>query len=197
MNKRSGVRRVMGMLALALAPLVTHAAPQRPTLAPAPPVRISDPARVAESLPQPGNLASMDADERRQLRANYAAWQALPAADRQQLVQAAARFASLPPAQQQELRTRFAGLDQMHRRGWRLGPVLGMYYPRLQGLFGFVAPAQQDALLAMLRQFDGPQLERLSALSQRTPPQERDALLARLLALDHAGRVRLLQPDGG
>ncbi|HCR33497.1 MAG TPA: hypothetical protein DIV57_09000, partial [Stenotrophomonas sp.] len=60
----------------------------------------------------------------------------LPEGERERIRQAAARFAALPAEQQQRLREQFQAQDQSFRDGWRLGPQLGMQFPKLHGLFG-------------------------------------------------------------
>jgi hypothetical protein len=79
-------------------------------------------------------------------------------------------------------------LDEMQRRGWRLGPVLGADYPRLQPLFGFVPEAERTATLSLLRQLDAQQRDDLAVLAQRIAPQERDGFRRELLAVPAAAR---------
>nr|WP_305804315.1 DUF3106 domain-containing protein [Stenotrophomonas sp. YIM B06876] len=165
---------------------------------PATEVPMVRPAPLAESAGQtPLSWASMHPLQRRELRARYAAWQGLSEAERQRLRRAAGMLANLPPAQQTALRARFAALDQLHRDGWRLGPVLGALYPKLQPLFGYLPAAQRAPALALLRQLDDGQLAQLVLISQRTPPQERDAVRAQLLALAPAARAAWLSEKVG
>ena len=86
---------------------------------------------------------------------------------------AAAALAAEPAPVQADLRARFAALDAMERRGWRLGPTLGADYARLQPLVGFIEPEQRV---------------QLGELAQRTPPAERAALRRELLLQPPAQR---------
>ncbi len=52
--------------------------------------------------------------------------------------------------------------DQAFRDGWRLGPQLGLEFPKLHGLFGFVPPEQRETALAVLRQLSPAQLAQLA-----------------------------------
>lgn len=135
--------------------------------------------------------------QQRDLRARYAAWQALPESERQRIRQAAARVAALSATERDALRARFAGQDQLHRDGWRLGPQLGALYPKLQPLLGYVPAEQREPLLTLLRQLDAEQLAQLTLIAQRTPPQDRAELRAQLLAVDAAGRSAWLRERVG
>lgn len=161
-------------------------------------------AAMAQSLPAPIDeggaapaprldWAAMTPGQRTELRARYRAWRELGEAERAKVRQAQARVAALPPEQQRALHTRFEAMDRLHRDGWRLGPVLGAHYVRLQPLFGYVPPAQRDVLLRLLQGLDPEQLQQLAVISQRTPPQERDALRDELLAQAPAARGAWLQ----
>ncbi|HBK47610.1 MAG TPA: hypothetical protein DDZ67_14500, partial [Xanthomonadaceae bacterium] len=114
-------------------------------------------------------------------------------ASRAEVRRAQAEVTALPLEQQQALRTQFAAMDRLHRDGWRLGPTLGARYPQLQPLFGYVPAAQRETLLGLLRSLDAEQLEQLSLLSQRTPPQDRDALREELLAQAPGARAAWLR----
>jgi hypothetical protein len=141
--------------------------------------------------------ASMSPEQKREVRSRYAAWQALPASEQQRIRQAAAAIAALPDAQRQALRARYMAIDQMHRDGWLLGPQLGVLYPRLQPLLGYLPAAEREPVIALLRQLDAAQLEQLSLISQRTPPQQREELRAQLLALAPAQRDAWLREKVG
>lgn len=141
--------------------------------------------------------ASMSPAQKRELRSRYAAWQALPASEQQRIRQAAGAIAALPDAQRQSLRARYMAIDQMHRDGWLLGPQLGVLYPRLQPLFGYLPAAEREPVIALLRQLDAAQLEQLSLISQRTPPQQREELRTQLLALAPAQRDAWLREKVG
>lgn len=139
-------------------------------------------------------LAAMTPDARATLVARVAAWRALPAqerrrrriahetaaalphAERVRLQQAASHFATLPEAEQRALRLEFAQLDQGVRRGWRLGPVLGLDWPGLHPLFSAVPQADRASTLLALRASSVQARADLAALAQRTPPHEREAL---------------------
>lgn len=131
--------------------------------------------------------------QRRELRERWQAWQALPAREQWQLRTAATAFAALPPEQQQVLRARFEALGESERRGWRLGPVLGADYARLQPLLMQVPSAQREPLLAVLRAMTPAELDDLATLAQRTPPQERDALRRDLVSTSAANRAAWLR----
>jgi hypothetical protein len=141
--------------------------------------------------------ASMSPAQRREVRSRYAAWQALPDSERQRIRQAAATLAALPAEQRQALRARYMDIDKMHRDGWLLGPQLGALYPRLQPLFGYLPAAEREPVIALLRQLTAGQLEQLSLISQRTPPQQRDELRTQLLALAPAQRDAWLREKVG
>lgn len=129
------------------------------------------------------------------------AWQqlleAMPAGERARIAEAAERVAAMPPAEQQALRQRFAGLDRLHREGWRLGPRLGRYWPGLQPLVGLVPPEQRQPLLALLWSLSDEDLHHLVRLAGRTPPEERDALRRQLLAQPAAARSDWLRRQAG
>ena len=141
--------------------------------------------------------ASMSPEQKREVRSRYAAWQALPASEQQRIRQAAAAIAALPEAQRQALHARYMAIDQMHRDGWLLGPQLGVLYPRLQPLLGYLPAAEREPVIALLRQLDAAQLEQLSLISQRTPPQQREELRTQLLALAPAQRDAWLREKVG
>ena len=141
--------------------------------------------------------ARMSPAQRAELRARYQAWKALDETSRSQLRQAQARWAGESAAEREQLQQHFDGMDRLYQDGWRLGPLLGRYYPQLQPLLGYVSPVQRDALLAMLRQLDEASLQRLATLSQRTPPQQREPLLQQLLGLSAAARPGWLQHQVG
>jgi len=132
-------------------------------------------------------------EEREQRRARYGAWRELDEPTRDRLRAASQAFTALPPQRQQELREQFAALDSLQRAGWRLGPVLGVDYDRLQPLFGFVAPEERAALLRLLQQSDAMQRDDLVALAQRLPPQERAAFRHALLQVPAARRGQWLR----
>ena len=170
--------------------LATHAAV--PTALPAPVE--SAPSAASVQTPQAA-WATMTPQLKRELRARYAAWQALPGTERQRIAQAAAALAAMPAAQRDALQARFQGMDRMHRDGWLLGPRLGALYAKLQPLLGYLPAEQREPMLALLHQLDVVQLEQLSLISQRTPPQERAALRGQLLALAPAQRAAWLQQN--
>lgn len=132
--------------------------------------------------------ATLTPAERGERRAEWAAWRQLPPAEQAQLREAAARYAALDPLARQTLRTAFDALDASVRRGWRLGPVLGADYPRLQPLLAQVPPRQVPALLRTLRAMSPIERERLAVLVQRTPPQAREALRRDLVSTSDSNR---------
>lgn len=178
-----------GVLLLSLAATAAAAPPNTVVGLPAAPVASVPGTQVG--------WPNLDAAQKREARARYAAWQALPESEKQRLRQTAATLAALPAAQREALQARFAGMDQLHRDGWLLGPQLGSFYSRLQPLFGFLPAAERAPMMALLRALDVDQLEQLSLISQRTPPQERDALRAQLLALPPAQRADWLRQRVG
>ncbi|KRA81922.1 hypothetical protein ASD78_01215 [Lysobacter sp. Root667] len=125
---------------------------------------------------------ALPAAERAARRERYAAWLALPADERASAQAAAARYAALPPEQQQALRARFDALDRSLRRGWLLGPTLGLDYAALQPLLAQLPPEQHAPMLRVLRELSAQQRKDLAVLVQRTPPQGREALRRELLA---------------
>lgn len=109
-------------------------------------------------------------------------WARLDAPEQAAVRAAAVSLAAESPQVQSQLRARFAALDTMERRGWRLGPVLGADYASLQPLFGFVEEAERLPLLDALRALAPEQRMQLRALALRTPPANRAALRRELLA---------------
>lgn len=182
-------------------PLSLSAAPQTLSVPLPPPVPGSSPAAPAPApvttSTTPAAFTQLDAQQQRQRRADYAAWRALPEGERERIRQAAARFNALPADQQQRLREQFQAQDQAFREGWRLGPQLGLEFPKLHGLFGFVPPEQREAALAVLRQLSTAQLAQLTLVAQRTPPQERDKVRGAFLAVPPAERDTWLKRQAG
>ncbi|MEO5565833.1 MAG: DUF3106 domain-containing protein [Luteimonas sp.] len=126
--------------------------------------------------------------ERSARREHWQAWQRLPAGEQAAVRDAVATFAALPEEQQQALRGQFEQLPPDERRGWLLGPRLGLVWPRLQPLFMQVPAAQREPLLAALHQCSASQLDDLAVLAQRTPPQARAKLRGELLMTSEANR---------
>lgn len=147
------------------------------------------PLNESAAIPVPRvDWQAMTPMQRADLRARYRAWRELGEGERMQVRQAQARVAALSADHQRALHTQFDTMDRLHRDGWRLGPTLGAQYVKLQPLLGYVPPTQRDALLGLLHNLDAEQLQQLSVISQRTPPQERDALRDELLAQAPAAR---------
>ncbi|WP_295571864.1 DUF3106 domain-containing protein [uncultured Stenotrophomonas sp.] len=193
-------KTVFASLLLVL-PLSLSAAPQTLNV-PLPPRSSATPADTGAPVPSattaaPSAFAQLNAQQQRQRRADYAVWRALPEGERERIRQAAARFHALPPAQQQRLREQFQAQDQAFREGWRLGPQLGLEFPKLHGLFGFVPAEQREAALAVLRQLSPSQLAQLTLVAQRTPPQERDTVRSAFLAVPAAERDAWLKRQAG
>ncbi|RMH93751.1 DUF3106 domain-containing protein [Lysobacter pythonis] len=130
---------------------------------------------------------------RREARMEIQAWRRLPAQRQAQLRDAAAAFAALPAEEQTALRARFAALPADERHGWRLGPALGPWYPRLQPLLGWVPEAERTALLKVLHDMPPQELEVLSRLAFSTPPAKRDALRIHLLRQPAGERLHWLR----
>lgn len=126
--------------------------------------------------------------EREERRAAWQAWRELPPAEQAQLRDAAAAYAGLDPASRQTLRTQFDALDTSTQRGWRLGPSLGVDYPRLQPLLAQVPRDEQPALVRTLRAMTPDERDRLAVLVQRTPPQARAGLRRELVSTSDANR---------
>lgn len=148
------------------------------------------PVAVVPAAPPPWDALTLEA--RTRLRADYAAWLSLDEVDRARLRAAARDLAAQPADAQQALRTRFVALDAMEHRGWRLGPVLGAVWPRLQPMFAYVPEREREPLLALLRQLDGNALDDLAALTQRIPPQERDRFRHELIRVPAGERAAWL-----
>jgi len=151
----------------------------------------------APALEVPRPWSELDAAGRAEVRARYAAWQALDPAARESIRQARTRLAALPVDQQRALRTRFDAMDRLHRDGWRLGPQLGRQYPALQPLFGYVPPEQRARTLELLHALDTEQLAQLAVISQRSAPQDRAALRDELLSLAPSARAGWLRARVG
>ena len=130
---------------------------------------------------------------RAQARAAWADWQALPESERTQLRAIAVRFDALPAPEQQALQARYAQQPFDAHRGWHLGPRLGRDWPRIAPLFAFVDTGERAALLQLLRELSGDDLEALARLAQTTPPQARAALRHALLAEPSTRRSAWLQ----
>jgi hypothetical protein len=126
--------------------------------------------------------------EREARRATWQAWRRLPPDEQARLRAAAAAYAMLDAPSQQALRAQFAALDTSTQNGWRLGPVLGVDYPRLQPLLAQVPAGEQPALLRTLRAMTPTERDRLAVLVQRTPPQSRDGLRRELVSTSDANR---------
>lgn len=125
---------------------------------------------------------ALSAAERGERRERYLAWQALPPAERERVRLARDAFAGFAPERQRDLRLRFDQLDASVRRGWRLGPALGLDYPLLQPLLAQVPADEREPLLRTLRAMTPVQRVDLAALVQRTPPAGRDALRRELIS---------------
>ncbi len=134
-------------------------------------------------------LAAWDAlprAEREARRMRYLAWKQLTPGERAELHALAVQVAAFPPERRQALRAQFDTLEEVQRRGWRLGPTLGRDYAALFPLLAYVPESQQQPLLARLRGLDAEQRADLALLVQRTPPQERAALRSDLAASPQA-----------
>lgn len=145
----------------------------------------------------PTTATALDPAQLADLRGRYAVWQSLPESERARVRDGARRIAALSPAQQQALRERFAQQDQRFRDGWLLGPQLGQWFPKLQGLFGYLPAEQREPALAILRQLNVDQLAQLSLIAQRTPPQEREQVRSQFLALAPGARDAWLKQHVG
>lgn len=124
--------------------------------------------------------------EREERRARYQAWLQLEVGERESLGALAAQLDAFAPQRKQALRAQFDALDDVQRRGWRLGPVLGPDYPALHPLLAYVSAPQRLPLLTRLRNLDARQRADLAVLAQRTPPQDRQALRSELLSVPPA-----------
>ena len=136
---------------------------------------------------------SLDLAGQRARRDAWQAWNRLPAGARARMRQAAAAWLELPEERRQSLSEAFAGLDELERNGWRLGPDLGADWPDLHPLFALVPAEQQEELLAVLMAMDAVQRADLGVISQRTPPGERDALRDALLTTPAENRAAWLR----
>lgn len=132
----------------------------------------------------PASPASAVADE----TSGQEDWMRLDGSEQAGVRAAAVALAADTPQAQAELRARFAALDTMERRGWRLGPALGADYAVLQPLIGFVAGEERVPLLDALRALTPEQRAQLGELALRTPPTARASLRHELLAQPPASR---------
>ncbi|WP_166636881.1 DUF3106 domain-containing protein [Cognatilysobacter terrigena] len=130
--------------------------------------------------------------ERGERRADWQAWRELPQDEQARVRAAAAQYAAMDVTTRQALRTEFDTLDLSERHGWRLGPVLGADYPRLQPLLAQVPPDERVDLLRTLRAMTAEDRDRLAVLVQRTPPQSREALRRDLMSTSDANRAAWL-----
>ena len=130
--------------------------------------------------------------ERAEARADWATWRALPAAEQSAVRDAAARFATLDAPTQQALRAQFDALDASERHGWRLGPQLGLDYPRLQPLLAQLPDDERDGVLRALRAMTPVERGKLAVLVQRTPPAGRAALRRELVSTSDSNRAAWL-----
>lgn len=132
------------------------------------------------------------------LREEKQAWLRLPATQQAALRQSAAAFRTLPGSEQAALRAKFARLSVDEQHGWRLGPVLGRWYPALQPLLGYLPEHEREVLLPVLHSMSNAELEVLARLAFSTPPEGRAALRAALLRQPAQRRLSWLmaQLDG-
>ncbi|GAB1594790.1 DUF3106 domain-containing protein [Lysobacter claricitrinus] len=130
--------------------------------------------------------------ERGEGRADWQAWRQLPQDEQARVRAAAAQYAALDAPTRQALHVQFDQLDASERRGWRLGPTLGVDYPRLQPLLAQVPPEDRRDLLRTLRAMTPDQRGQLAVLVQRTPPQAREALRRELVSTSDANRAAWL-----
>ncbi|MGY0505691.1 DUF3106 domain-containing protein [Luteimonas sp. e5] len=135
---------------------------------------------------------SLSPDSRRDAREQMQSWLRLPPRQQAALRESAAAFAALPASEQDALRRRFEALPGEQRHGWRLGPALGAYYPRLHPLLAYVPEAQREPLLQVLHSMPPQELEQLGRLAFSTPPSRRDALRQALIRQPASGRMRWL-----
>ena len=150
------------------------------------------PAEAAQLRQQIAEWERLTPASRTDAREQLNAWLRLPAARQSELRQAAAAFDALPADEQAALRARFAALPADEQKGWRLGPALGPWWPRLQPLLAYVPETERAPLLATLHTMPPQELEVLSRLAFSTPPSGRDALRAGLLQQNAAARMNWL-----
>ncbi|MDO5610382.1 MAG: DUF3106 domain-containing protein [Pseudomonadota bacterium] len=134
---------------------------------------------------------------RRSAREEMHAWLRLPVPRQAELRAAAAAFAALPGEQQAALRARFDALPLDEQIGWRLGPTLGPWYPRLYPLLGYVPEAEREPLLAVLHSMPPQELDVLARLAFTTPPEKRAELRAALIRQPASGRSQWLMAQMG
>lgn len=132
---------------------------------------------------------------RNEAREQMHAWLHLPAAQQAALRDSAAVFSALPASEQAALRARFDALSGEERRGWRLGPALGPYYPRLHPLIAYVPEIQREPLLRTLQTMPPQELELLGRLAFSTAPAQRDALRQALIRQPAQDRLRWLMTE--
>ncbi|MBB6065888.1 hypothetical protein [Pseudoxanthomonas broegbernensis] len=129
--------------------------------------------------------------------ARRAAWQGLDPSEQARLREAAVALEALPEAERAALQARFGALDEVERRGWRLGPALGADYAALHPLLGYVAADEREPLLAALKAMTPAQRARLAELARLAPPSARDRLRRELLARPAAQWDAWLERQGG
>lgn len=181
MTRLSDARRRRTVLATVL--LMALAVGSAQALAPSVLTVLDDSLQAWQATPAPeqqrlqASIQAWDAQPlalQQDQRSRYQAWLALDQAERVRLRETARQFAALPATEQTRLRVLFEHQDRMRQAGWRLGPVLGADWPRLQPLLAYVPPEQRASLLVALKQTDAQQRDDLAALAQRIPPQSRD-----------------------
>ena len=178
-------------------PLLSWLAVEASTPAPAPDMLDAADSSATEaaeaSTPKSASEAVIASDPRASDREAWSEWQALTDAERGRLRDAAARFDAMPEAQRNASLARFAAESFDARRGWHLGPTLGLWWPRVAALFSFDDAAERASLLQLLRQSSPEEIDALARLAQTTPPQERAALRRALLAQPPARRLAWMQ----
>lgn len=143
-------------------------------------------------------IAAWDAltpQSRRDARVEMKAWLRLPPLQQAGLRASAAAFAQLPVEQQAALRVKFNALSGEQQQGWRLGPALGPFYPRLHPLVAYVTPAEREPLLRTLHAMSPQELELLGRLAFSTPPSERASLRQALIRQPAHDRLRWLMTE--
>lgn len=159
----------------------------------------------AAPSPLPAQQAAMSAKvrawealtpaSRHEARGQMQAWLRLPPLQQAGLRASAAAFAQLPADQQAALRVKFAALPLQQQQGWRLGPALGPYYPRLYPLIAYVPEAERAPLLRTLHAMAPQELELLGRLAFSTPPSGRAGLRQALVRQPAPDRLRWLMTE--
>ena len=132
-------------------------------------------------------------EEQARRREHYQAWRRLDFVAADAVEDAVQAFARLSPDEQARLHSEFDAFEPTVQRGWLLGPVIGVDYPKLQPLLAQLPEAQHAPMLRALRRMTNAERADLAVLAQRVPPQERAELIRDLLSTADDNRAAWLR----